>query len=93
MTPINFMLIGAITLACAIISLFFLRSWKSTQDRFFLFFAGSFMLQSISTLMKGLIDYSSDNEDNNPLIYLIRLLAFIIILIAIVDKNRARKHL
>ena len=38
----DFMLLGAISMASLIAGLFFLRFWKDTGDRFFLFFAVSF---------------------------------------------------
>lgn len=80
-------LLGAIAMACFIISLFFIRFWKTTHDRFFLFFAASFGLESIERAMIGLIPYSDEQE---PLFYVIRLFAFLIILWAIIDKNRAK---
>jgi len=40
----NQLLLGAIAMACLTISLFFLRFWQKSRDRFFLFFAASFGL-------------------------------------------------
>jgi len=82
---INLMLLGAIAMACFTASLFFLRFWKETKDRFFLFFALSFFFEGVGRTLLGLEHYSSEQE---PFFYLFRLLAFIIILIAIIDKNR-----
>lgn len=82
------MLLGAIAMACFILSLFFLRFWRTTHDRFFLFFALSFTIEGCGRAMQGLGSYSSEQE---PLFYLIRLLAFLIIIWAIVDKNRIRR--
>jgi hypothetical protein len=89
MIELNLILIGAIVLSCALTSLCFLRSWKATRDRFFLFFSLSFFLQGAGTLVMGLARHSYGGEAH-PLIYLIRLLAFVLILIAIMDKNRAQ---
>lgn len=86
---INAMLLGAIATACFIVSLFFLRFWKDTKDRFFLFFAGAFFIQGVERIVLGLNRFSSEQE---PLIYLIRLLAFLIILYAIIDKNWLRNR-
>jgi hypothetical protein len=85
---INGMLLGAVALSCFIASLFFLRFWKSTRDRFFLFFALSFCIEGIGRVMLGVLRYSSEQE---PLFYLIRLFAFLVILYAIIDKNWVRK--
>lgn len=82
----SLILLGAIIMACLTVALLFLRSWQETGDRFFLFFAASFLIEGAARLMLGLIEYSSEQE---PLFYLLRLLAFMIILYAIVDKNRA----
>lgn len=79
------MLLGAIAMACFVASLFFMRFWKTTRDRFFLLFALSFFIEGVSRVMLGSIDYSSEQE---PLFYLGRLFAFLLILFAILDKNR-----
>ena len=84
----NQLLLGAIALSNLIIGLFFLRFWKKTRDRFFLFFAVAFGLEGLNRALLGLIESSNENE---PVFYLVRLLSFILILIAIVDKNKANK--
>lgn len=81
------MLIGAIAMAYFTASLFFLHFWKTTHDRFFLFFTLSFGLEGGGRVMLGLNLYSSEQE---PALYLIRLLSFLIILWAIIDKNWRR---
>jgi hypothetical protein len=80
------LLVGAVVMACLTISLFFLRFWKKTRDRFFLFFAASFCVEGVNRAVLGLTSIPSEVE---PFIYLIRLLSFLLILIAIIDKNRA----
>ena len=84
----NQLLLGAIAMANLIIGLFFLRFWKKTRDRFFLFFAVAFSLEGFNRALLGL-SYSSN--ENEPIFYLVRLLSFILILFAIVDKNRINK--
>jgi uncharacterized membrane protein HdeD (DUF308 family) len=81
----NQLLLGAIAMASLTIGLFFLRFWKKTRDRFFLFFAIAFTLEGINRAILGLSQASNENE---PIIYLVRLVSFVLILIAIVDKNR-----
>ncbi|MGH9942211.1 MAG: DUF5985 family protein [Pyrinomonadaceae bacterium] len=83
----NLMLLGAIAIASLTASLFFLRFWKTTGDRFFLFFAISFCVEGLNRAAMGLM---LNPNEAIPFIYLIRLLSFALILIAIVDKNRAR---
>lgn len=84
----NQLLLGAIAMATLTIGLFFLRFWKKTRDHFFLFFAVAFGLEGLNRTLLGLIHSSTEDE---PVFYLVRLLSFILILIAIVDKNRVNK--
>jgi hypothetical protein len=81
---INIMLLGAIAMACFTISLFFVRFWLTTRDRFFLYFSVSFAIEGCIRVMLVLLELPTEKE---PLIYLMRLLAFILILYAIIDKN------
>ena len=69
----------------SIISLIFIRFWKTTRDRFFLFFAAAFFIEAVRRVMLGVIPHSSEQE---PLFYLIQLVAFLAIVYAIIDKNR-----
>jgi len=85
---INLMLLGAVTMASFTVSMFFLRFWKTTHDRFFLFFSISFFMEGISRILLCIVNYADEYE---PLIYSIRLLAFLVILYAIIDKNWIRK--
>ncbi len=84
----NLMFLGAIAMACFIASLFFLRFWRKTRERLFLFFALSFFIEGCGRVLVGLTYYSDEQE---PLFYLIRLFAFLLIIFAILDKNRARR--
>jgi hypothetical protein len=85
---INSILTGAIVFAGCTIALCFWRSWKKTRDRLFIFFAAAFLLLGIERLCLGL----SLTHDESYF-YLIRLLAFLLIIYAIVDKNRKNKNL
>lgn len=82
----NQLLLGAIAMASLTAGLFFLRFWSKTRDRFFLFFAVAFTLEGIDRALLGLVHNSNEDE---PFFYLVRLLSFLLILIAIIDKNRA----
>lgn len=84
---IDLMLLGAIAMASFTVSLFFLRSWKTTRDRFFFFFALSFGLEGVTRILLGLTDAGDERQ---PFIYLLRLCAFLIIIFAILDKNLSR---
>jgi hypothetical protein len=81
-------LLGAIAMASFVAGLFFIKFYKSTQDRFFLFFAIAFWIEAVNRVLLALADFSEDV----PLLYLIRLAAFSLILFAIIDKNRLQKN-
>ena len=83
----NAVILGAIAMASLVASLFFLRFWKDTRDRFFLFFAIAFFVEAFNRVALGLTAVSQEDE---PFFYLVRLFAFGLIIVAIVDKNRAK---
>ncbi len=83
----NDILLGAILTASVIISLFFLRFWRSTGDRFFLFFALSFLIDALS---RAFAVRSAYLNDETPGYYVLRLVAYALIVFAILDKNRPR---
>ena len=75
---------GAITMGHAIAALFFLRFWTRTHDRLFLSFAAAFSLMALN---QGILAFSGDPREEQGWIYLIRLAAFILIIIAVLRKN------
>ena len=80
----NELLAGGIATASLIAGLFFLRFWRQTRDRFFLFFSLSFLIEGLNRFalytLAGL-------DDQQPIYYVIRLVAYGLIVWAIVDKN------
>lgn len=81
----NHVLLGAIGMASLIAGLLFARSWKKTGDRFFLFFAASFVLEGVNRFA---IAFASDLAEDRAVFYLIRVAAFSLIVAAIAYKNR-----
>ena len=67
---------------------FFLRYWRETGDRFFLFFTAAFLALSVNWLL--LVIYQPTAEARH-LVYIWRLLGFALILAAIWDKNRSQR--
>lgn len=84
----NALLSGGVAAASVIAGIFFLRYWRSSRDRFFLYFAASFLIEGVNRfvlyLMVGL-------QEEAPIYYLIRLVAYGLIVLAIVAKNRERR--
>jgi len=78
---------GAIVMGYTVAGLFFLRFWRQTRDRLFLIFAVSFWMLGVQRLALALTAQTAESQTK---FYLIRLFAFLLILVAIVDKNRGR---
>ena len=83
------LLLGAVAVGFFVAGLFFLRFWLSTRDRFFLFFAASFWIEAINRLA---MRFTGSWSEDVPAHYVVRLLAYGLILIAIWDKNRPRRR-
>ena len=81
------MFIGAIAMGCLVAGLFFLRSWKSTGDRLFFFFALSFFVEGLNRFALGM---SGNPDEADSSFYVIRFLSFLLIVIGIADKNWSR---
>jgi len=80
-------LTGGIGVAAFLAGLFFLRFWRHTRDRFFLFFAISFWIEGAHRVA---LFQLYGHDEGSPLAYLPRLVAYGLIIAAIVDKNRSR---
>lgn len=77
-------LISMVFLTCAI---FFLKFWRQTRDRLFLTFALAFVLLALNQGLPHLLNVP--REEQSPL-YLLRLAAFVLIILAIMGKNVRR---
>ncbi len=80
---------GATAMACLAIGVYFVRYWRTTGDRFFAIFALAFWVFAANRFALLLID--EENESARIGIYVIRLCAFLLIIAAIIDKNRAAR--
>lgn len=65
--------------------LFFLRFWRDGRDPLFAFFGAAFWLLAASWTLLAL---TNPTEDARPYIYALRLIAFALIIVAMVVKNR-----
>jgi len=83
----NDILVGAIAMASLVISTVFIRYWRNTGDRFFLYFALSFAIEGAHRIYSSMA--RSMNEES-ALHYVIRLIAYGLILWAIIEKNWPR---
>ncbi|HYC93477.1 MAG TPA: DUF5985 family protein [Thermoanaerobaculia bacterium] len=76
---------GILIAGDAVIGLFFLRFWMVSRDRLFAMFAAAFWILGIQRL---LLAVTRTIFEDQAIFYTLRLAAFVIIIIAIVDKNR-----
>lgn len=79
------LLMGGIAMASVVAALFFLRFWRDTGDRLFVIFAIAFLLLAITRI--GLA-VSTAHAEGQTYWYWVRLTAYVLILLAIIDKNR-----
>ena len=86
MTTDVIIVLQAVSATCAMVAgLFFFRFWRQSADRLFAFFAAAFWLLALCWLLLALV---SAIDESRPYIYAIRLVAFGLIIVAAVDKNR-----
>lgn len=78
---------GVLAMASLVAALFFLRFWRESRERLFVFFALAFTGLAANWIGLAVIDHPTD-EAQPKYAYLVRLVAFVILLIGIVDKNR-----
>jgi hypothetical protein len=79
---------GAVALGFATCALFFLRFWRRTREELFLAFSLAFILLGIGQTILALASIPTEERGS---LYLIRLLAFALILVAIYRKNRTAR--
>ena len=76
---------GAVAFGFLVCAVFFLRFWSRTRDQLFIWFAVAFALLGAGQAWLALTDIPK--EERGP-IFLIRLMAFGLILWAVIRKNR-----
>jgi hypothetical protein len=74
-------------MASWVVGLLFLRYWRKSRDRLFAIFAVAFWVLSLHWIGLAI---AQPSDETRHYLYLFRLVAFLLILWAIVDKNRAR---
>ena len=82
-------LLGMVSMGCAVVALLFLKFWATGRDRLFLFFSAAFAIESINRGVYAAIGLGSTEYQLGYVVA--RLVSFLLILIAIVHKNRTRR--
>jgi hypothetical protein len=78
-------LYGGLTVMCLAIGFFFLRFWHVSRDRFYLWFMAAFWALGASW---GVQLAGRLATEGAPHVYVLRLIGFVLIIVAIIDKNR-----
>jgi hypothetical protein len=80
---------GALCAGFAIVAAFFFRFWLRTRDFLFAAFSGAFMLMAANQPVAGFA-HVTRGEDSRA--YLLRLAAFVLIIVAVLGKNMTEKQ-
>ena len=83
-SAIESFLLGVIATTSLVAGVFFLKFWRHTRDTLFLAFAIAFLIEFGNRVALLLATHSNEGS---PWIYVVRLIAFLLILGAILKKN------
>jgi hypothetical protein len=81
-------LLGGVAVCCVAVGLFFLRFYGRTNDRLLVIFAVAFWVLGLNWIALAFIQ----GDEVRTWLYAVRFLAFLAILIGIVDKNRSPRR-
>jgi hypothetical protein len=81
----NEFLWGALAISAWVVGLVFLRFWKLSRDRLFLCFFLAFWTLALNWLWLGMVPLV---DETRHYVFGVRLVAFLIIIAGIIDKNR-----
>jgi hypothetical protein len=79
---------GAVTMGLLLAGLFFLRCWRRAHERLFLAFALAFWILGFA---QAALTFGNILVEERSWLYLLRLAAFVLILLAVWQKNRVRQ--
>lgn len=86
LSPMFYLLSGLIVAGDLVAALFFLKFWRRSADVLFAIFAAAFLLLASG---QALLALTNVPVEERSWIYLLRLAAFTLIIMGIVQKNRA----
>ncbi|HEX5324990.1 MAG TPA: DUF5985 family protein [Capsulimonadaceae bacterium] len=84
---------GLLVMGYVVSGTFFFKYWRVTRDRLFAWFAASFWILSLQRILLVVVHPNTPaglSEYEIPF-YCMRFLAYLLIVIAIIDKNRSRR--
>ena len=80
-------LLGVIVTASLVAGAYFLKFWRQTRDLLFLGFGAAFVVEGLNRTAFLVV---GESTGDNPVIYSVRLLSYLLILASIAYKNRRR---
>jgi hypothetical protein len=83
---LNLFLLGTCVMGCAAIGLFFLRFYRKTRDSLLAIFAAAFWLLGLNWAALAF----AQQDEVRTWLYVVRLIAFLLILGGIIQKNIGR---
>src|SRR5688500_3387121 len=89
MSDLNQFVSGTMTMGYIVVGLFFMKFWKQSRDRLFAWLALAFFILAGQRLSLAL---TTQNSENTVFLYVVRLIGFLVILAAIIDKNRSSRQ-
>jgi hypothetical protein len=80
---------GVLAALSLVAALFFVRFWRMTKERLFAVLATAFGVFAIHWTWLGL---GSPFQENSHYVYALRFIAFALIMLGVLDKNRSTKR-
>lgn len=80
---------GAIGTGYMIVGAFFLRFWSRTRETLFFCFAVAFALMAAAQVLPVILGIPKESQEG---VYLLRLAAFVLIIVAVILKNVGGKR-
>lgn len=87
MSGLEGLIAGGLSAGFLVLAAFFLRFWGRTRDGLFLAFAAAFALMALNQALPVVLNVPQEERGG---IYLIRLAAFLLIIVAVIGKNLKR---
>ena len=85
---LNLILTGALILGFWVGGLLFLKYWKTTRDGLFAWFAAAFWMMMVERALLAIVN---PEDEARPYVYLLRLLAFSMLIVAVIQKNKSKR--
>ena len=76
--------LGAIAMASAVASMFFVRFYRETRDPLFLYFAAAFAIEAVN---RTVLTFQATPNEASPYLYILRAFSYSLILLGIYRKN------